>query len=184
MNFQWIFLTKKNIIIYFFQQEDEEPRSRTPETRRILVLNSPPPSTASAAPPKLPTERNWIIPPSIGCSLWIDRLVCENLVCWNSSDWRFVEASTARFRRPIEAGHVIIRLVRIKKKRQGETETYPTGHSDRDRSRYMLENVLIILSQSYTSQVFCVQRNARCIHVYLRTKLFFFFPYLNFVLFF
>ena len=103
-------------------------------------------------------------------------------MCWNSSDWRSVETSTARFRRPIETGHVVIRLVvRIEKKWQGETETYPSGHSDRDRSRYMLENVLIILSQHHITGLLCVQRNARCIHVYLRTKLFIFFS-LYFVL--
>ena len=86
-------------------------------------------------------------------------------MCVLNSDWSAVQTPSARFRRPFEDEQFRLVGRRIQKKRQYQTETYPTGDSDRDRSRYMFENVLTILSQSIITGCSCVQRNARCISI-------------------
>ena len=91
-----------------------------------------------------------------------------------NSDWSAVQTPSARFRRPFEDEQFRLVGRRIQKKRQYQTETYPTGDSDRDRSRYMFENVLTILSQSIITGCSCVQRNARCISI-ICGPLFFFY---------
>lgn len=75
-------------------------------------------------------------------------------MCVLNSDWSAVQTPTARFGRPIETESA--RLVsHLQKKWQCQTETHPAGDSDRDRSRYMFENVLILLSRQSITRGLC-----------------------------
>ncbi len=82
----------------------------------------------------------------------------KSCVCVLNSDWSAVQTPTARFRRPVEDEHVRLVGCRIEKKRQYQTETYPTGDTDRDRARYMFENVLTLLSQNIINKVLCTTK--------------------------